>query len=112
MHCAVVHQVMELGVIMLRVFLATTNIFVSLIFGALAMGVVWYVWPETMQNMFHAANGVKAWLVSLGIEPKYNNFIWFLIEERQLVFMGFVIATRILFALLAAIFIAPFTERY
>ena len=68
-HCAVVHQVMELGVIMLRVFLATTNIFVSLIFGALAMGVVWYVWPETMQNMFHAANGVKAWLVSLGIEP-------------------------------------------
>lgn len=95
---------------MLRVFLATTNIFVSLVFGALAMGAVWYLSPETMQAMFQSASGLKAWLTNLGIEPKYNNFVWFLIEERQLVFMGFVIATRVILAILAAIFIAPFTE--
>ncbi len=98
------------GVIMLRVFLATTNIFVSLVLGALAMGIVWYVSPETMQNLFQFASGVKTWLTSLGIEPTYNNFIWFLIEERQLVFMGFVIVTRVVLAILGAIFIAPFTE--
>jgi hypothetical protein len=95
---------------MLRVFLATTNIFASLVFGALAMGLVWYFSPETMQSMFLAASGVKTWLTSLGLDPKYNNFLLFLIEDRQLVFMGFVIATRVLFAILAAIFIAPFTE--
>lgn len=95
---------------MLRVFLATTNIFVSLVVGALAMGLVWYLSPDTMQSFFQSASGFKAWLTSLGIEPKYNNFIWFLIEERQLVFMGFVIATRVVFAIFAAIFIAPFTE--
>lgn len=95
---------------MLRVFLATTNIFVSLVLGALAMGLVWYFSPETMQNLFQFASGVKTWLTSLGIEPTYNNFIWFLIEERQLVFMGFVIVTRVVLSILGAIFIAPFTE--
>ncbi|MCL4767564.1 MAG: hypothetical protein KJZ80_15160 [Hyphomicrobiaceae bacterium] len=95
---------------MLRVFLATTNIFVSLVVGALAMGIVWYLAPDTMQSFFQSASGLKGWLTNLGIEPKYNNFIWFLIEERQLVFMGFVVATRVIFAILAAIFIAPFTE--
>ena len=95
---------------MLRVFLATTNIFASLSLGALAMGAVWYLSPETIQGLFQSASGLKAWLTNLGIEPKYNNFIWFLIEERQLVFMGFVIATRVVLAILAAIFIAPFTD--
>ena len=95
---------------MLRVFLATTNIFTSLILGALAMGVVWYLSPDLMQDFFHSASGLKLWLTNLGIDPKYNNFLWFLIEERQIVFMGFVIATRVVMAMLAAIFIAPFTE--
>ena len=95
---------------MLRVFLATTNIFMSLVIGALAMGLVWYLSPDTMQSFFQSASGLKSWLTNLGIEPKYNNFLWFLIEERQLVFMGFVVATRVTLAILAAIFIAPFTE--
>lgn len=95
---------------MLRVFLATTNIFTSLILGALAMGAVWYLSPDLMQELFQSASGFKSWLTSLGLEPKYNNFLWFLIEERQLVFMGFVIATRVVMAVVAAIFIAPFTE--
>ncbi len=95
---------------MLRVFLATTNIFTSLILGALAMGVVWYLSPDLMQDFFQSASGFKSWLTNLGIDPKYNNFLWFLIEERQIVFMGFVIATRVVMAMLAAIFIAPFSE--
>ena len=95
---------------MLRVFLATTGMMTSLILGALAMGAVWYWSPDVMQELFQSASGFKSWLTNMGIEPKYNNFIWFLIEERQLVFMGFVIATRVAMAILAAIFIAPFTE--
>lgn len=91
---------------MTRVLLATSNIFFSLVLGALAMGVVWYLYPEIMQQLFQAASGVKAWLVNLGLPPKYNNFVWFLIEERQLVFMGFVMVTRIAMAIVIAILMA------
>lgn len=93
---------------MLRVLLATTGMMASLIIGALAMGAVWYWSPEAMQELFQVASGLKSWLTNTGIEPRYNTFIWFLIEERQLVFMGFVIATRALMAIAAAIFLEPF----
>jgi hypothetical protein len=83
---------------MIRVLLASANIFVSLVLGALAMGAVWYFYPETMQAFFQHASGVKSWLVSRGLAATYNNFLWFLIEERQLVFMGFVMVTRIVLA--------------
>lgn len=95
---------------MLRVLLATTGMMASLIIGALAMGAVWFWSPETMQELFQLASGLKSWLTSTGIEPRYNTFIWFLIEERQLVFLGFVIATRALLAILGAIFVQPFRE--
>ena len=88
---------------MIRVLLATTNIFVSLVLGALAMGAVWYLAPETMQTLFQSASGIKNWLVSRGISATYNNFLWFLIEERQLVFMGFVMATRIVLAIVVSL---------
>jgi hypothetical protein len=93
---------------MVRVLLATSNIFVSLVLGALAMGFVWYLEPETIQNLFQWSSGVKAWIVNRGLEAKYNNFLWFLIEERQLVYMGFVMATRILLAILASMFLYVF----
>ena len=88
---------------MVRVLLATSNVFVSLVLGALAMGLVWYLWPETIQHLFLAASSVKSWLVNLGLPPRYNNFLWFLIEERQLVYMGFVTVTRALLAALVAL---------
>ena len=88
---------------MLRVLLATSNVFVSLVLGALAMGAVWYLWPESIQQLFLWASSVKSWLVNRGLPPRYNNFLWFLIEERQLVYMGFVMATRMLLASLVAL---------
>jgi len=93
---------------MTRVLLASGNIFLSLVLGALAMGIVWYLYPETMQSLFHVASGVKSWLVNRGLPPVYNNFLWFLIEERQLVFMGFVMVTRIIIAVLVSIVLAMF----
>ena len=93
---------------MVRVVFATSNIFLSLVLGALAMGFVWYLEPETMQNFFQWSSGVKTWIVNRGVEAKYNNFLWFLIEERQLVYMGFVMATRILLAILTSMFLYVF----
>jgi hypothetical protein len=94
--------------VLLRLLLSTGNIFVSMVLGAIAMGAVWYWQPEVIQSLFVYANGVKAWLVSRGISAEYNNFLWFLIEEKQLVFMGFTIVVRIVLAILAAFFAALF----
>lgn len=88
---------------MIRVLFASTNIFLSLVFGALAMGFVWYLAPETMQSLFQSASSIKGWVVSRGLSASYNNFLWFLIEDKQLVFMGFVMATRIVLAILVSI---------
>ena len=95
---------------MLRVLFATTNILTSIVLGAVAMCFVWYSYPDMMESIFRSADTVKSWLANIGIPPKYNNFLLFLIEGRQLVFLGFVVATRFVLALLTAIFIAPFLE--
>jgi hypothetical protein len=95
---------------MLRVLFATTNIFVSMVIGAIAMGLVWFFYPDLLESFFRSAAGLKAYIVNLGIPAKYNNFLMFLIEERQIVFIGFVVATRFVLALLTSIFISPFLE--
>jgi hypothetical protein len=98
------------GAVMVRVVLATSNIFISLVLGALAMGAVWYIEPEMMQRFFQWASGAKAWIVNRGLDAKYNNFMWFLIEDRQLVYMGFVMATRIALAMLTSTFAYVFAR--
>lgn len=89
---------------MIRVLLASTNIFVSLVVGALAMALVWIKYPHAIDLFFTWAGALKTWLTSRGISVEYNNFIRLLVEERQLVFMGFVVVTRIVLASLVAIF--------
>ena len=78
-----------------RILLSTGNILVSLILGALLFGFVFIQYPETMSSILDAASGFKAWLIGLGITTEYNNWIRVLLEERQLVFMGFTILARI-----------------
>lgn len=88
---------------MIRVVFAAVNVFASLVLGALVMGLVWYFWPDTIQSLFMWASGLKAWMVNRGLPAHYNIFLWFLIEERQLVYMGFVTVSRIVLAALVAV---------
>lgn len=83
----------------LRILLATGNIFVSLVLGAIAFGFVFIKYPDTMAQILDAAAGLKGWLISRGITTEYNNWIRVLLEERQLVFMGFTILMRIVLSL-------------
>ncbi|MCB1521304.1 MAG: hypothetical protein KDJ37_12115 [Hyphomicrobiaceae bacterium] len=80
---------------MTRILLSTGNIFVSLILGALLFGFVFLKYPETMSGILDWAASLKAWLIGLGISTEYNNWIRVLLEERQLVFMGFTVLARI-----------------
>lgn len=85
---------------MTRILLSTSNVIVSLILGALLFGFVFLKFPETMAAILEWASSFKSWLISRGISTEYNNWIRVLLEERQLVFMGFTIVARIMLSIL------------
>lgn len=85
---------------MTRILLSTGNILVSLVLGALLFGFVFIKYPETMSAILDGAANFKGWLIGLGITTEYNNWIRVLLEERQLVFMGFTIVARIALSIL------------
>ena len=80
---------------MVRILLSAGNIFVSLVLGALAFGFVFIKYPEAMATILDWAADLKAWIISRGVATEYNNWMRVLLEERQLVFMGFTILMRI-----------------
>ncbi|MGE3229611.1 MAG: hypothetical protein AB7J30_09270 [Hyphomicrobium sp.] len=91
----------------LRLLLGTSTIFLSLVLGAFALALVGYNSPETLSQMLGWARDLKGLITSTGIDPKYNIWVELLLEERQLLFMFFTIAARIVLALIAA----PFARR-
>lgn len=92
---------------MLRLLIGTSTIFLSLILGAFGLALVGYYSPETLSTMLGWARDLKSVITGTGLDPKYNIWVELLLEERQLLFMFFTIAARILLALLAA----PFASR-
>jgi hypothetical protein len=89
-----------------RIMLSTGNIFFSLVLGAIAFGFVFIKFPGAMSSILDIAAGFKTWLTSRGLSAEYNNWVRVLLEERQLVFMGFTIVTRVLMSVLASLGIA------
>jgi hypothetical protein len=98
-------------VFVLRLFLSTGNIFLSLILGALMLAMVGYNSPETLSEMLSWARSLKGWITSTGLEPKYNIWLELLLEERQLLFMFFTIIARILLFIVTAPFSGVFSRR-
>ena len=96
---------------MLRLFLSTGNIFLSLILGALMLALVGYNSPETLSEMLSWARSLKGWITSTGLEPKYNIWLELLLEERQLLFMFFTIIARILLFIITAPFSGMMSRR-
>jgi hypothetical protein len=84
----------------LRIFLSTGNILLSLILGALMMALVAIYSPETLSLMLGWARSFKGLITGTGLSAKYNIWLELLLEERQLLFMGFTIFARILLGLL------------
>lgn len=86
---------------MLRIFLSAGNILFSLILGALLMALVAVYSPETLSMLLGWARDFKSVLTGTGLNPKYNIWLEILLEERQLLFMGFTVFARILLGLIA-----------
>ncbi len=90
---------------MTRLLFSIGNVFVSLVLGAILFGFVFLRHPETMGSILDWASSFKSWLINRGISTEYNNWIRVLLEERQLVFMGFTIIARIAISILTYPFI-------
>lgn len=88
---------------MLKLLLSTGSLFFSLVLGALMLGMVGYNSPETLSMMLGWARELKAVITGTGLDPKYNIWVEVLLEERQLLFMFFTIAARILIGIAMAI---------
>jgi hypothetical protein len=89
---------------MAKVLIATSNVFISLVLGALLMALVFLKAPYTFEAMLGWATRAKSALTSTGLDTTYNNFIRLVLEERQLLFMFFTIAARLAMATIAALF--------
>jgi hypothetical protein len=89
----------------LRVFFSIGNIVLSLILGALLMALVGVHSPETLSSLLRWSHSVKEIITGTSLDPKYNVWIEFLLDDRQLVFMFFVVLARVILALIAWPFI-------
>ena len=96
---------------MLRLLMSTGSLFLSLLLGAILLGVVGYNSPETLSMMLGWARQLKAVLTGTGLDPKYNIWVEVLLEERQLLFMFFTIAARIFIGLLVGLVSVLFSRR-
>lgn len=77
-------------------FLSLANVFFSLILGAVALGIFWYYFPDSTLQLFRWAGALRESIVSGNWPARYEIIIRALVDERQIVYMGFVLATRII----------------
>jgi hypothetical protein len=96
---------MTLGTVLMmwRLMLSMSSLFFSLILGAILLGVVGYNSPETLSYLLGVAGNLKHVITSTGLDPKYNIWVEVLLEERQLLFMFFTIAARLILGILGGL---------
>jgi hypothetical protein len=95
---------------MWRLMLSMSGLFFSLVLGAVLLGVVAYNSPETLSYLLGVAGNLKHLITSTGLDPKYNIWVEVLLEERQLLFMFFTIAARLILGIIGAIFSPLFSH--
>ena len=83
---------------------ATFTIFFSVILGAVALAFVAVQFPEVLQTLLNIAGSVEDQITGTGLDPTYNVWIEFLIDQRQIVFLAFVIVIRIILAAIVSAF--------
>jgi hypothetical protein len=86
-------------------------LFVSMILGLVVMGVFWYYLPDEFVRLQRSSSTVRDWIVGRPWSARTESIMRFLLEDRQLLLIGFVLATRILLGLVVLPFRALFGGR-
>jgi uncharacterized membrane protein len=87
------------------------NVFFSLIFGAIAMGFFWFYLPDEFVRLQRSAAVVREWIASRGWSTRTETIIRFLLEDRQLLLMSFVLVMRLVLGLLVLFIKSLFGRR-
>jgi hypothetical protein len=82
-----------------RFFLSLGNVFFSLILGAVALGIGLFYFPDATLQLFKWAGSLRETLISGNWPSRYEVVLRVLVDERQIVYMGFVLAARIIVGL-------------
>jgi hypothetical protein len=75
--------------------------FFSIVLGVLAMGLFWYHYPEQFVQLQRSSSIVREWIVAHAGSPRSETIFRFLLEDRQLLLIAFVLAIRFLLGLIA-----------
>jgi hypothetical protein len=80
------------------------NVLFSLILGAIAMGFFWFNYPDEFVRLQRVAAVAHEWIMDRGWSARVESILRFLLEGRQLLFMGFVLAVRLFLSLVVLVF--------
>ena len=84
------------------------NFVFSIVLGILAMGVFWLYFPDEFLQLQRSASVMREWLVARAWSSRSETVIRFLLEDRQLLLITFILAARFLLGLLVLPFKAMF----
>ena len=85
----------------LRFIGSFSYLFLSLILGLVAMGLFWFYFPEAFVQLQRSSSTVRDWIVGRPWSARTDSIIRFLLEDRQLLLISFVLAVRVALGVLA-----------
>lgn len=94
-----------------RLLASFSTLFLSLVLGAVAMGFFWLYFPNQFVALQRSAAVTHEWLAAHAGSAGSNrteSILRFLIEDRQLLLMSFVLVTRLALGVVAMPFRAMF----
>jgi hypothetical protein len=77
--------------------------FISIILGTLAMGLFWYHYPDLFVVAQRGASVVRDFIAAHAGSTRSESILRFLLEERQLLLIAFVLITRLLLEVLLTV---------
>lgn len=77
-----------------------SNFFFSMVLGAFAMGVFWYYYPDQFLVLQRSVSALREWIVARAWSARSETIFRFILEDRQLLLIAFVLAARFLLGLL------------
>jgi hypothetical protein len=89
--------------VVVRMLLAAGNMVTAFILAALTIIFLALNYPAVISSSLRTARMVKDVITGSGLNPSYNVWLEFLLEERQLVFIGYTIIMRMILAILTYI---------
>jgi hypothetical protein len=82
----------------------------SIVLGIIAMGAFWLYFPDEFVQLQRSSSVVREWLVARAWSARSESVIRFLLEDRQLLLIAFILTARFLLGVVVLPFKAMFNR--